>query len=145
MAQGEFWNEVKFMLQQILSAVTSHYEEAKVSNHQKDYSPQATGNNEEGNGSITEDVCQIKQQHEKVNLREISVLDQRTVLEEDKGEKTAKLTKKSLEDSSKIDQVQKESVDINQIYKMVLEDMKDDSMFRDIAGNGKGGTREGIT
>ena len=142
--QGQFWNEVKFMLQQILTTVTSHYEEAKLSNqHQKDYSPQATENNKEGNGSITDDVCQTKQQLEKVNLRETSVLDQRRVPREDKGKKTAKLTKKSLEDSLKIDQVQK--MDINQIYKMVLEDMKDDSMFRDIAGNEKRGTREGIT
>ena len=128
--QGQFWNEIKSTLQTILGLVRSHYQEAKLSNqHQKKYSLQATGNNEEGNESVSDDVCQSKQELEEINLRETSVLDQR----------------KSLEDSLKIDQVQKESVDINQNYKMVSEDMKDDRMFRDIAGNEKRGIREGIT
>ena len=94
--QGQFWNEIKSTLQTILEIVRSHYQEAKLSNqHQKNYSPQATGNNKEGNESISDDVCQSKQEVEEVNLRETSVLDQRRVLREDKGIKSAKLTKKA--------------------------------------------------
>ena len=145
--QGQFWDEIKSILQTILEIVRSHYQEAKLSNqHQKNYSPQATGNNEEGNESIPDDVCQSKQELEEINLREMSVLDQMRVLGEPKGIKITKLTKKSLEDPLKIDQAHKELVDINQIYKMVSEDMKDDRMLRDPEIlNEKKEVREGIT
>ena len=105
----------------IRDRVRSHYQEAKLSNqHQKKYSLQATGNNEGGNENIPDDVCQSKQEQE------------RRVLREDKEITTAKLTKKkSLEGPLKIDQVHKELVDINQMYKMVSEDMKDGRMLRD--------------
>ena len=130
MAQGQFWEETKSTLQTILEIVRSHYQEAKLSNqHLENYSQQATGNNEKGN--VPHDVCQSKEELEETNLKETSILDQRRVLREDEGTKMVKLTKKSLENPSKIDQVLKELVDINQMHKIVSEGMKDGIMLRD--------------
>ena len=145
MAQGQFWEETKSALQTILEIVTSHYQETKLSNqHRENYSQQAVGNNEEGN--VPDDVDQSKEEPEETNLKETSTLDQRRVLREDKGTKTVKLTKKTLENSSKIDQVLKELVDINQMHKIVSEGMKDGIMLRDTrTQNENREMREGIT
>ena len=120
--QEQFWDETKSTHLRILEIVRSHYQEEKLFNeHLKNYSQQETGNNEEGNESVSDDVCQSKEELEEINgenLRETtSVLDPRGVLREDKGRKEAKLILKSLEDLLKIDQVHKDLVEINQMHR----------------------------
>ena len=91
--QGQFWDETKSTLQTILEIVRSHYQEAKLFNeHLKNYNQQETGNNEEGNGSVPEDVCQSKEELEEINgenLRETNFGSEESI----KGRQGEKISK----------------------------------------------------
>ena len=60
--EGKCWDEKKITLQAILEIVRSHNKEVKLFNEQlrKDYSQQETGNNEQGNERVVDDICQPK-------------------------------------------------------------------------------------
>ena len=68
MLKGKFWDETKSTLQAILETVRLHNEEVKSFNEQlrKDYIQQETGNNEQGNVRVVDDVCQPKERLEEI-------------------------------------------------------------------------------
>ena len=61
--QGKFWDETKSTLQAILEIMRSHNKEVHSFKEQlkKDYIQQETGNNEQGNVRVVDDVCQPKE------------------------------------------------------------------------------------
>ena len=60
--QGKFWDETKSTLQATLEIVRSYNKDQKSFNEQlkKDYIQQETGNNEQGNVRVVDDVCQLE-------------------------------------------------------------------------------------
>ena len=143
--QGKFVDETKSTLQAILEIMRAHNEEVKLFNEQlrKDYNQQETGNNEQGNGRVVDDVCQSKEGLEEIrgeNLGDLilSLKLKRVLgmLREDKGREPAELIKKSLEDLLEIDRV----------YKMFSDGTRDSRIFRETEIRiGKKQTRKGVT